>query len=88
MQMAIEVPQDIAAILEKQWGDLSRHAVETLAVEGYRSGLLSRWQVQRMLGFETRMQVDEFLKQAGVYLNYTEADLAQDLETIHRLRAK
>ena len=88
MQMAIDLPEDIVRTLESEWGDLSKHTVETLAVEGYRSGLLSRAQVRRMLGFETRMQVDEFMKKAGVYLDYTGGDFAQDLQTIRELEAK
>lgn len=51
------------------------------AVEGYRTGLLSHAQARRMPGFETRMEVDAFLKHRGVYLDYTEEDLEQDLET-------
>jgi len=39
-----------------------------------------------MLGLQTRMEVDAFLKQHGVYLDYTDADLDRDLETLHQLR--
>ena len=38
--------------------------------------------------FETRMEVDAFLKQHGVYLNYTEAELEKDLETLQQLRGQ
>jgi len=86
MNVAIELPADIAQHLEEHWGDLARHALEALAIEGYRSGALTTAQVRRMLGFESRLEVDAFLKRAGVYLNYTEDDLAQDLETIRQLR--
>ena len=65
-----------------------QYTLETLAVESYRAGLLSRAQLRRMLGFETRMEVDAFLKHHGVYLDYTEEDLAQDLETSRELRAR
>ena len=88
MNVAIELPEDIANLLQQKWGDLSQHTLETLAVEGYRTGLLSHAQVRRMLGFETRMEVDAFLKHREVYLNYTEEDLEQDLETSRQLRAK
>ncbi|MGH9455731.1 MAG: UPF0175 family protein, partial [Terriglobia bacterium] len=56
--MKIDLPQDIEQCLQKQWGDLPRHALESLAIEGYRSRVLSRAQVRRMLGFETRAEVD------------------------------
>lgn len=56
-------------------------AKECIAIEGYRSGALTTKQVRRMLGLGTRMQVDALLKQAGVYLEYTDEEFAQDIET-------
>jgi hypothetical protein len=88
MNIAIELPEDIARLLQQRWGDLSQHTLETLAVESYQTGLLTRAQLHRMLGFETRMEVDAFLKHHGVYLEYTEEDLEQDLETSRQLRAR
>lgn len=73
-------------MLRENWGDLSQHTVETLAIEGYRTRVLSTAQVRRMLGFQTRMEVDAFLKQHGVYRDYTEADLDRDIETLRQLR--
>jgi hypothetical protein len=62
MQITIELPEDIAVGLESRWKDLPRAALESLALEAYRSRALSAAQVRRLLGFETRMQVDAFLK--------------------------
>jgi predicted HTH domain antitoxin len=81
----IELPEDVSQALQKKWGDLSKRTLETLAIDGYRSGALSESQVRRMLRFQTRMEVHEFLKSAGVYFDYTEDDLKQDLETHHKL---
>ena len=39
-----------------------------------------------MLGFQTRIEVDAFLKLHGVYRNYTEEDLDRDIETLRQLR--
>ena len=36
-------------------------------LEGYRSGILTESQVRRMLGFETRMEVNAFLKDHGIF---------------------
>jgi hypothetical protein len=33
----------------------------------------------RLLGFETRIEVHAFLKEHGVYLNYTVEDLQRDI---------
>jgi len=79
MQVTIDLPQDISASLEERWGDVSRRALEALAVEGYRTGALSEAQVKRLLGFESRFQVHALLKDHRVPLRYTEADLQEDL---------
>jgi hypothetical protein len=84
--IAIEFPDDIARVLREKWGDLSQHTIEALAAEGYRTRALSGTQVQRMLGLETRLEVDAFPKQHGVCLNYTEAELEKDLATLKQLR--
>ena len=84
--IAIELPEDVARVLREKWGDLSQHTAETLAIEGYRTRALSTAQIRRMLGFQTRMEVDAFLKQHGVYRDYTEADLDRDIETLRQLR--
>jgi hypothetical protein len=65
------LPEDIEHHLETKWGNLPRHALEALAMEGYRARALSRSQVRRMLAFETGAEVDEFMKRAGVPFDYT-----------------
>jgi len=82
--IAIELPEDIASRLGRQ-DELSRVALEALAAEGYRRGKLTHAEVQKMLGFASRWESDAFLKQAGAYLDYTEADLERDLETSRQL---
>jgi predicted HTH domain antitoxin len=64
--VSIEVPDDIRSVLETQWGDLSRHLREELAMDGYRQGLLSLSQVRRLLGLATRWEAQEFLGRRGV----------------------
>jgi hypothetical protein len=84
--IAIELPDDIARVLREKWGDLSQHTIEALAAEGYRTRALSGAQLPRLLGLDTRLEVDAFLKQHGVYLNYPEAEFEKDLATLHQLR--
>jgi Uncharacterised protein family (UPF0175) len=62
MDVQIQIPDDVARVIQNQQPDLSRAALEALALEGYRSERLSEGQVRRMLGFRTRMQVHSFLK--------------------------
>jgi hypothetical protein len=86
MQVQFELPDEIAQALNA--GDLSRAALEALALEGYRSRRLGGGQVQRLLGFTTPMQVHAFLKEHGVYLNYSNADLQKDIEVTNQLLEK
>ncbi len=58
----------------------ARAALEAIALEGYRSDRLSTVEVRRLLGFETRTEVDAFLKEHGVFKSYTEEDLAHAIE--------
>ena len=83
----MELPEDIAQGLESRWKDLPRAALESLALEAYRSRVLTAAQLRRLLGFETRMQVDTFLKEHDVY-DLTAADFDQDRETLRELRTK
>ena len=87
MEITLELPEDIALELESRWKDLPRAALESLALEAYRSHALSTAQLRRLLGFETRMQVDAFLKQHEIY-DYTAADFEHDRETLRQLRMR
>ncbi len=78
MEIMVQLPEDVAKHLAAKWQNLPRAALESLALEGYRSGALTQSQVRRMLGFQTRMQVDGFLKDHGVSLEYTVEDLDRE----------
>ena len=87
MKITLELPEDIAQGLESKWKDVPRAALESLALEAFRSHVLTAAQLRRLLGFETRMQIDAFLKQHEVY-DFTAADFEQDRETLRQLRAR
>ena len=80
MTLILNLPEDVARELGSRGEDVSRLALEALAIAGYRSGQLSEEQVRRMLGFESRWDVHAFFKERDVYLNYTMEDLQHDLE--------
>jgi predicted HTH domain antitoxin len=66
MSVTISLPIRIQQHLESGWGDdLPRKAKEALAVEGYRSGLLSVGEVAEMLELSIN-EADGFLKERGV----------------------
>ena len=84
MDVQLQIPDDVARVIQNQQPDLSRAALEALALEGYRSERLSEGQVRRMLGYRTRMQVHTFLKVHNVYLNYSIHELEKDLASLKR----
>ncbi|HEX3552212.1 MAG TPA: UPF0175 family protein [Thermoanaerobaculia bacterium] len=88
MEVLLKVPDDIVERLQVRSEDLSRQALESLAVELYRAKLLTAADVRRMLGFETRWQTDEFLKQREAHLRYSAEDLDKDIETFRRLSGR
>lgn len=85
MHITIEVPDEIANALQEAWQDIPRGVLESIALEGYRSGALSDGQLRRLLDFETRFEVHGFLKDHGVPLNYSLEDLEQDQLAHERL---
>ena len=66
-------------------GDLSRRALEALALEEFKSGHITKPELRRLLGFGTRYQLDGFLKSHGVYEDYTMEDLEQELDALKQL---
>jgi len=76
-RIAVDVPEEIANQLENAWRDVSRGALEAVALEGYRDGTLSRDQIGQLLGLSL-WETEAFLKQRQAYLQYTEEDLALD----------
>jgi hypothetical protein len=87
MQITIELPEDIAEGLESKWKDLPRAALESLALEGYRSRALTAAQLRRLLGFQIRTEVDAFLKEHEIF-DYSAADFEQDRETLRDFRMR
>ena len=87
MSVTIDLPEEIAQQLQAHWGDLSRRTLEALAIEGYRSLVLSLGQVAELLGLST-WEAEIFLKERGIDLPYTSEDIRQDLATNERLLSK
>src|ERR1700730_8555496 len=88
MQITLNIPDDLARQVAPEGKDPARVALEALALEGYRTELLSESALRQMLGFQTRMEVHAFLKQHGVYLHYDVSDLQQDRATAQQVRSK
>jgi len=89
MQVTLEIPDEMAEWIASKGQDLSRAALEALAIEGYRSGSLSPLKTRLLLGFETRYEFDGFLKARKVWEHaYDLEDLEQDRKTMRQLEAE
>ena|SRR5215475_929166 len=84
MTIHIDLPEDVARDLARNQ-DVTRAVLEAVALEGYRSGKLTQAQVRRLLDYRTRMEVYGFLKEHGIFLEYTEEDLERESALSDRL---
>jgi predicted HTH domain antitoxin len=85
MKLTLDLPDEIEERLRSGWSDLPRQALEALAVEAYRSDILSAFEVQKMLGLTSRWETDAFLKKAKARLHYSTKELVRDLETLRTM---
>jgi predicted HTH domain antitoxin len=85
MDLTVHIPDDIAGRIGADGSDLSRRALEALAVEEYKSGRLSDPELSRLLGFATRYQLDGFLKSHGIFEDYTLEDFDRERQALKDL---
>lgn len=85
MELTVQIPDDLARRMSAAGGDLSRRALEALAIEEYKIGHLTKPELRRLLDFGTRYELDGFLKAHEVYEDYTMEDLEQELQGLNRL---
>jgi len=83
MQITVHLPDDLA-----EHPDPGREALESLAIEGYRTEALSHFQASQLLGM-SRFEFEAFLKQRQIFDHaYGVQDLADDINTMRELEAK
>jgi len=85
MDLKVQIPDDLARHLAAEPGDLSRRVVEMLALEEFKSGHITKPELRRLLGFETRGALDGFLKAHAVFEDYALDDLEQERRDMSRL---
>lgn len=78
MKLILEIPEDIVLPLNEAGGDLSRRALESFALEEFKQGRISKPDLRKLLGFGTRWKLDGFLKEHGLYEDYTLEDFEQE----------
>ncbi len=83
MNLEINIPD---SVFRHGNPDVSREVLEAVAIEGFKSGQLTLYQVRRILGFETRFEVHQFLAQHDIpWVNYSMEDLERESETLKEL---
>lgn len=81
--VSVAIPGEV---LSERSGEAPRRILEEFAIEGYKSGQLTTAQVRRILGFETRMEVHEFLAAHGVpWVDYPVADAERERELLREV---
>ena len=85
MQLILDLPDELSSALAASGSDLPRAALEAIALEAYRERKLTTAQLRRLLGFQSRYELDGFLKQHEVWLDYSWQDLEHDRDTHRRL---
>lgn len=78
MEVTLHIPDEVAKRLSALCGDVSRRALEALALQGYREQSLTLYQVAEMLGF-SRIETEDFLGRHDVPLSViNKADLDRE----------
>jgi len=85
MRVTLEIPDDVASVLQAEGQDLPRAALEAIGMEAFRQHRITAHQLRGMLGFGTRYDLDGFLKRHELWLEHSTEDLDGDLETAERL---
>jgi len=83
MEVSLSIPDDIAKQLNTD-GDISRLALEGLAIEGYRKEALSVGEVAELLGISV-YEADGFLKSHGIAAETTLDELRQQSASLDAL---
>ncbi len=84
MNITVHIPDEMAARLAAEGGDLERRALEAFGLAEYQAGHLFESDLCQLLGL-SRYELDGFLKQRGIFHEYTLADLEREQETLDRL---
>jgi Uncharacterised protein family (UPF0175) len=83
MNITVHIPDEMAARLAAEGGDLERRALEAFGLAEYRAGRLFESDLCQLLGL-SRYELDGFLKERGIFHDYTLADLDREQETLDR----
>jgi len=87
-KLNVQVPADLAAVLDVSKEQLSREALKLMVFELFREGRISAGKAAALLGI-SRLTFMELLAERNVpFFNYSEEDLEEELKAIEDIRAK
>ncbi|MBV9155637.1 MAG: UPF0175 family protein [Acidobacteriaceae bacterium] len=85
MDLTVVIPDDLAGRLSASGVDLSRRALEAFALEEYKNERVSKGELRRLLGIQSRYELDGFLKAHGIWNEYSIEDFQREQEALDRL---
>jgi hypothetical protein len=88
MRIWLDLPDNAVGQLADEGRDLSRAALEALAIDAYRTNRITAHQLGQLLDIPSRYELDGFLKQHGVPLEYSLDDFEHEGTTSARLWEK
>ncbi len=86
--VSYELPENVVETLKQNWNYIAKTNLEDIAVISYRTGILTSYQVQLMLGHDSRWETEEFLHKHRCHLHYDEADFSRDGEVMKEMLGK
>jgi hypothetical protein len=88
MRIWLDLPDDVIEQLGANGPDVSRSALEALAIDAYRMNRMTSHQLCELLAIPSQDELDGFLKRHGVPLEYTFEDFEREGATSDRLWRK
>ena len=85
MEYTIPIPDDVAKKVQDRWEDIPGRVLESFALAAYNDGIITEYEIQKILNISSRWELEEFLKKNKVYLYYTEEDLERDLKNLEKV---
>ncbi len=87
MKVTLDIPDEIAVQLAAPGQELSRAALEALALDGYRRSLISQHEVGHLLGL-SRIETEDFLARHADLYDYDPVELQRETDALAQLPDK
>lgn len=83
MNVQVEIPDEV---FNSSSQDISREVLEAVAIVGFRTGQLTTYQIKRLLGFDSREEVHQFLARHDVpWVDYPVEEVNRERKLLKEL---